>query len=58
MNILVTGAAGFIGSRYVRGRGLGYRPHRDFATGLAEAVARYRDHRAWWEPLERCTDAD
>ncbi|MEU4980124.1 dTDP-glucose 4,6-dehydratase [Streptomyces sp. NPDC021969] len=37
---------------------LGYRPHRDFATGLAETVAWYRDNRAWWEPLERRADAD
>ncbi|MFE0513827.1 dTDP-glucose 4,6-dehydratase [Streptomyces sp. NPDC058964] len=32
---------------------LGYRPRRDFATGLAETVAWYRDNRAWWEPLKR-----
>ncbi|KUM99783.1 dTDP-glucose 4,6-dehydratase [Streptomyces yokosukanensis] len=31
---------------------LGYRPRRDFTTGLAETVAWYRDHRAWWEPLK------
>ncbi|WP_399945357.1 dTDP-glucose 4,6-dehydratase [Streptomyces sp. BBFR25] len=36
---------------------LGYRPRRDFATGLAETVDWYRDHRAWWEPLKRRTDA-
>ncbi|MCS0636017.1 dTDP-glucose 4,6-dehydratase [Streptomyces sp. LP05-1] len=30
---------------------LGYRPRRDFAAGLAETVAWYRHHRAWWEPL-------
>ncbi|MDF2704448.1 dTDP-glucose 4,6-dehydratase [Nonomuraea muscovyensis] len=30
---------------------LGYRPRKDFATGLAETVAWYRDHRDWWEPL-------
>ncbi|MEU1050509.1 dTDP-glucose 4,6-dehydratase [Streptomyces sp. NPDC005897] len=36
---------------------LGYRPRRDFATGLAETVAWYRDNRAWWEPLERRTHA-
>lgn len=36
---------------------LGYRPHRDLATGLAETVAWYRDNRAWWEPLERRADA-
>ncbi|MFF4952919.1 dTDP-glucose 4,6-dehydratase [Streptomyces chattanoogensis] len=28
---------------------LGYRPRRDFATGLAETVAWYRDNRDWWE---------
>ncbi|GAA3494863.1 dTDP-glucose 4,6-dehydratase [Streptomyces prasinosporus] len=32
---------------------LGYRPSHDFAAGLAETVAWYRDHRAWWEPLKR-----
>ncbi|MEU5437123.1 dTDP-glucose 4,6-dehydratase [Streptomyces sp. NPDC020719] len=30
---------------------LGYAPRRDFAEGLAETVAWYRDNRAWWEPL-------
>ncbi|WP_062643356.1 dTDP-glucose 4,6-dehydratase [Streptomyces maremycinicus] len=32
---------------------LGYRPRHDFAAGLAETVAWYRDHREWWEPLKR-----
>ncbi|MFS4094469.1 dTDP-glucose 4,6-dehydratase [Streptomyces sp. AF1A] len=32
---------------------LGYRPRRDFAAGLAETVAWYRDHRDWWEPLKQ-----
>ncbi|MFJ8276198.1 dTDP-glucose 4,6-dehydratase [Streptomyces griseoviridis] len=32
---------------------LGYRPRRDFATGLADTVAWYRDHRDWWQPLRR-----
>ncbi|GAA4917389.1 dTDP-glucose 4,6-dehydratase [Streptomyces coeruleoprunus] len=32
---------------------LGYRPAKDFATGLAETVAWYRENRAWWEPLLR-----
>ncbi|MFI2433435.1 dTDP-glucose 4,6-dehydratase [Streptomyces sp. NPDC018693] len=32
---------------------LGYRPHHDFATGLADTVAWYRDRRDWWEPLKR-----
>ncbi|MFF8905708.1 dTDP-glucose 4,6-dehydratase [Streptomyces olivaceoviridis] len=31
---------------------LGYRPRRDFTTGLAETVAWYRAHRSWWEPLK------
>ncbi|MEU9453438.1 dTDP-glucose 4,6-dehydratase [Streptomyces sp. NPDC048277] len=30
---------------------LGYAPRRDFATGLAETVAWYRENRSWWEPL-------
>ncbi|MER5890688.1 dTDP-glucose 4,6-dehydratase [Streptomyces sp. NPDC001941] len=30
---------------------LGYRPRKDFATGLAETVAWYRENRSWWEPL-------
>ncbi|MFJ9422245.1 dTDP-glucose 4,6-dehydratase [Streptomyces sp. NPDC101249] len=34
---------------------LGYRPRRDFTTGLAETVAWYRDHRDWWQPLNRRT---
>jgi dTDP-glucose 4,6-dehydratase len=32
---------------------LGYRPRRDFESGLAETVAWYRDNRSWWEPLSR-----
>ncbi|ADI11527.1 putative dTDP-glucose 4,6-dehydratase [Streptomyces bingchenggensis BCW-1] len=32
---------------------LGYRPRHDFAAGLAETVAWYRDNRPWWEPLKR-----
>ena len=31
---------------------LGYAPQVDFATGLADTVAWYRDNRAWWEPLK------
>jgi len=31
---------------------LGYRPRHDFTTGLAGAVAWYRDNRSWWEPLK------
>ncbi|MEE1752211.1 dTDP-glucose 4,6-dehydratase [Streptomyces sp. SP18CS02] len=30
---------------------LGYRPAKDFTTGLAETVAWYRENRSWWEPL-------
>lgn len=30
---------------------LGYRPQRDFESGLAETVAWYRDNRSWWEPV-------
>ncbi|MFD8147117.1 dTDP-glucose 4,6-dehydratase [Streptomyces sp. NPDC059708] len=32
-------------------RELGYEPRRDFARGLAETVAWYRENRSWWEPL-------
>ncbi|MFD5792080.1 dTDP-glucose 4,6-dehydratase [Streptomyces diastatochromogenes] len=28
---------------------LGYAPRKDFASGLAETVAWYRENRAWWE---------
>jgi dTDP-glucose 4,6-dehydratase len=31
---------------------LGYQPQHDFASGLADTVAWYRDNRAWWEPLK------
>ncbi|TKA13236.1 dTDP-glucose 4,6-dehydratase [Actinacidiphila oryziradicis] len=34
------------------GTELGYTPRKDFATGLAETVAWYRDNRPWWEPLK------
>ncbi|MEV3992917.1 dTDP-glucose 4,6-dehydratase [Streptomyces sp. NPDC049837] len=30
---------------------LGYRPGKDFATGLAETVAWYERNRSWWRPL-------
>ncbi|WP_338894349.1 dTDP-glucose 4,6-dehydratase [Streptomyces sp. TG1A-60] len=33
-------------------RELGYRPRRDFATGLTETVQWYRENRPWWEPLK------
>lgn len=35
---------------------LGYEPRKDFTVGLAETVAWYRDHRAWWEPLKKRTE--
>jgi dTDP-glucose 4,6-dehydratase len=31
---------------------LGWRPERDFASGLAETVDWYRANRAWWEPIK------
>ena len=31
---------------------LGYEPKHDFASGLADTVAWYRDNRSWWEPLK------
>ena len=31
---------------------LGWTPERRFDEGLAEAVAWYRDNRAWWEPIK------
>ncbi|HVL88771.1 MAG TPA: dTDP-glucose 4,6-dehydratase [Actinomycetota bacterium] len=33
-------------------RDLGWRPSGTFDERLAETVAWYRDHRAWWEPLK------
>jgi dTDP-glucose 4,6-dehydratase len=33
-------------------RELGWRPEREFAAGLEETVAWYRDNRDWWEPLK------
>jgi dTDP-glucose 4,6-dehydratase len=32
-------------------RELGWQPRYDFETGLAETIAWYQQHRAWWEPL-------
>jgi dTDP-glucose 4,6-dehydratase len=32
---------------------LGYQPRVPFSQGLADTVAWYRDHRAWWEPLRQ-----
>ena len=33
-------------------RSLRWEPRRRFEEGLAEAVAWYRDNRAWWEPIK------
>ena len=33
-------------------RALGWSPQRALDDGLAEAVAWYRDNRAWWEPIK------
>jgi dTDP-glucose 4,6-dehydratase len=33
-------------------RALGWGPGRTLADGLAEAVAWYREHRDWWQPLK------
>jgi dTDP-glucose 4,6-dehydratase len=33
-------------------RELGWRPERDFETGLTETVSWYRENRAWWEPIK------
>jgi dTDP-glucose 4,6-dehydratase len=33
-------------------RATGWRPRRSFEQGLAETVAWYRDHRAWWEAIK------
>jgi dTDP-glucose 4,6-dehydratase len=34
-------------------QGLGWKPEHNFdATGLAETVEWYREHRSWWEPLK------
>ncbi len=37
---------------------LGWRPrHTDFAGGLAETIAWYRDNEAWWRPVKEATEA-
>jgi dTDP-glucose 4,6-dehydratase len=38
-------------------RGLGYAPRHDFASGLAETVAWYRENEAWWRPLKEGNSA-
>ena len=36
-------------------RELGWEPaHTDFAEGLAETVAWYRENEAWWRPRQGC----
>ncbi len=47
---LVTGAAGFIGSNYVHFLRR-EAPDVGFARGLADTVAWYSGHRAWWEDI-------
>ncbi|MFC5656178.1 dTDP-glucose 4,6-dehydratase [Streptomyces nogalater] len=32
---------------------LGYRPAREFSSGLRSTVQWYRENRSWWEPLKR-----
>jgi dTDP-glucose 4,6-dehydratase len=32
-------------------RDLGWRPHIEFTTGIADTVRWYRDHPGWWRPL-------
>lgn len=39
-------------------RELGWRPrHTDFAEGLAETIAWYRDNESWWRPAKEATEA-
>ena len=39
-------------------RELGWEPARtDFAAGLAETIAWYRDNEAWWRPAKEATEA-
>ncbi len=39
-------------------RELGWQPsHTDFAAGLAETIAWYRDNEAWWRPAKEATEA-
>ncbi len=33
-------------------RELGWKPRRDFAGGLRDTIAWYRDHRPWWEAIK------
>ena len=36
-------------------KAIGWAPAQDFAEGLEQTVAWYRDNRAWWEPLKANT---
>ncbi|MDO5709779.1 MAG: dTDP-glucose 4,6-dehydratase, partial [Coriobacteriales bacterium] len=39
-------------------RELGWLPeHTDFAEGLAQTIAWYRDNEAWWRPAKEATEA-
>jgi dTDP-glucose 4,6-dehydratase len=38
-------------------RALGWRPQVPFADGLAQTVAWYREHEAWWRPLKEADPA-
>ena len=39
-------------------RELGWQPaHTDFEEGLAQTIAWYRDHEAWWRPAKAATEA-
>ena len=39
-------------------RELGWMPrHTDFAEGLAQTIAWYRDNEAWWRPAKEATEA-
>ena len=39
-------------------RELGWEPrHTDFAAGLAETIAWYRENEAWWRPAKEATEA-
>jgi len=38
-----------------RAHALGWKPVRDFESGLAETVCWYRDHEAWWRPIKNGT---
>lgn len=35
-----------------KARALGWAPRVDFATGLVDTIAWYREHEAWWRPLK------